>query len=714
MSSLLFNLDSNATDKVVEVRQTLDSLFQFFTNDPVALLCETFSFFHNSLQLSSDDIRKMVSSSLSYLEECQFKLVIDSHSDSSTSSTSSFTSSKVKQDIETITKICSEPFLSTSVDQHSTHLSKLRRSEYIAPWLESWISRVSQEIQNLKTEAPLSSLLIYMIHFFTSSPPLLDYTLLLRIQVFSLVRHMLSLQSLSTENKALCSFLLTLQPTKDLCCSALANTQSWLATQRFHSLVTSSAQKGGPKPPSAARVYKALDTLPFSDPSGLTFDLLLIKISNMDSRSETFIFSLKRIKSLLNPNSIICDKEKRINFWISFLEKNIEEFPPSYGLIPVLLEEFSKFSHYSEFYSLLPRINSIIKSIKQNSPPVSSSNNQPLQSYLLSSASLPLTTFTYSSQPSSLPSQRLPIYNGVSSQMDDSHPFASVEGVWVGYIDGEEGEEMVSEAGGRFELFRRQFSWVAVENQSNEQSDHNGDVLAVKYSDISKWTWKEDSAEGILFLVIHTEKETFKFFPFSHPEIRQLALALSDVTEKPAFDSNQITLINQKIVVDSERIAIVQKLANHPKWIINHTVVLHKVLGDLINPVKPLSLMGVERVFHSCRNNPEVTKETLADLRRKWSKAKSTETIRIRILSVVDRLLDRTILSRENFSNLSEWLSVIEEQLDPYKSPQSLRQIHILKTRCNVLKAQLITPLSDHQIEEKFELLDQYEERASC
>ncbi|KAL0232762.1 hypothetical protein GEMRC1_011509 [Eukaryota sp. GEM-RC1] len=268
---------------------------------------------------------------------------------------------------------------------------------------------------------------------------------------------------------------------------------------------------------------------------------------------------------------------------------------------------------------------------------------------------------------------------------------------------------MVSFTSGVFELYRRHFCWIPVDPDTGENNVNDG--LFFNYSKISNWTWGENPDDMIIYLAIFSKTEVFKFFPFTRFEIVQLSKALHDVIMTDPFDPHQFAVSRVNNHVDNQRITVVQQLATKPKWIINHTNELYHVINDLINPAKPQSLANLERVYHSCRYSKEVMKETIADLKRKWAKGKSSEVIRVKILIIVDRVLSKTLLNRETFVDLYEWLTIIEEHLDPYKSPESLKRIHLLKTKCDSLKQELVQPFSEKQLDDNFEFLDDYEER---
>jgi hypothetical protein len=54
---------------------------------------------------------------------------------------------------------------------------------------------------------------------------------------------------------------------------------------------------------------------------------------------------------------------------------------------------------------------------------------------------------------------------------------------------------------------------------------------------------------------------------------------------------------------------------------------------------------------------------------------------RVKILVVIERLLDRAIMSANDqmFKRLVRWLQLIETELDPYKSPQSAKILSDLR-----------------------------------
>eukprot|EP00002_Diphylleia_rotans_P030628 TRINITY_DN6309_c0_g1_i7.p1 TRINITY_DN6309_c0_g1~~TRINITY_DN6309_c0_g1_i7.p1 ORF type:complete len:163 (-),score=39.92 TRINITY_DN6309_c0_g1_i7:207-695(-) len=143
-------------------------------------------------------------------------------------------------------------------------------------------------------------------------------------------------------------------------------------------------------------------------------------------------------------------------------------------------------------------------------------------------------------------------------------------------------------------------------------------------------------------------------------------------------------------------------------WI-DHTDYLYEIIDNLIAEGKPQSIFDMERLFHSCRLNEEVTKETLTAIRRSWDDA-TNETVRIKILTVIDRLMDRAVLrmTDSSFAHLSAWLKTQERTLDPYKSSQSLSMLERIRHKEETIKLLGIAPVAQHQFGELFDMLDEF------
>jgi hypothetical protein len=92
-----------------------------------------------------------------------------------------------------------------------------------------------------------------------------------------------------------------------------------------------------------------------------------------------------------------------------------------------------------------------------------------------------------------------------------------------------------------------------------------------------------------------------------------------------------------------------------------------------------------------------------------WLDAQS-EQVRLKILGVVDRLLDRTIMrdGDGNFGAMLKWLVLVEESLDPYRSAEVLKLVLNLIKRAEDIKMQPLTPLTETQFSVTFDSWDQF------
>ena len=80
------------------------------------------------------------------------------------------------------------------------------------------------------------------------------------------------------------------------------------------------------------------------------------------------------------------------------------------------------------------------------------------------------------------------------------------------------------------------------------------------------------------------------------------------------------------------------------------------------------SVYDMERLFHSCRLESEVTKETISFIRNLWAVTRS-EDVQIKILNILDRLLNRSVfrIGDVNTTTIYKWLRRLEDSVNPYK-----------------------------------------------
>lgn len=276
---------------------------------------------------------------------------------------------------------------------------------------------------------------------------------------------------------------------------------------------------------------------------------------------------------------------------------------------------------------------------------------------------------------------------------------------------------LISEAPGVLAITKRALFWVPSTSAAAaaagtpvlnalEFNQDDTSRMQILLSDVERWSFGK-IAKGVHYLLVHTDA-AFKFFPFYDGEIQELGMLLADLTGKPQFDEKAFIqkVISEELV--SKRVGILQALsAANPndEWVIRDNRELLSVLSKLTaGGNKPQTLFDLERLYHSCRLNKEVTKEAFVHLRHRWNEAKD-EIVRKKVLAVVDRLLDPavTVVGDVNFSTISGWIRRVSEMLDPYTSSESVKILKTLTRRIEAFKKQPITGIPDTKIAEFFD-----------
>ncbi|ORY52557.1 hypothetical protein BCR33DRAFT_761713 [Rhizoclosmatium globosum] len=211
-------------------------------------------------------------------------------------------------------------------------------------------------------------------------------------------------------------------------------------------------------------------------------------------------------------------------------------------------------------------------------------------------------------------------------------------------------------------------------------------------------------------VVLHTRNEAFKFYPFFDDEASQMLQALTAVTGLSPFKSHEfVQSVLTKRVELTRRQALRQLLDEPSPWIDNN-VDLVRIVDALISDTKPQLIVDMERLFHSCKIESEVTKEVTALLRRSWHYTQSDQS-RMKILSVIDRILDRVIMRQEDmvFTTTFKWLKHLEETINPYRNPEMLKLVLYLVKRAKMIQIEPLAPLPNDQQESMFDHFDEYE-----
>ncbi|KXS12894.1 hypothetical protein M427DRAFT_390468 [Gonapodya prolifera JEL478] len=226
-------------------------------------------------------------------------------------------------------------------------------------------------------------------------------------------------------------------------------------------------------------------------------------------------------------------------------------------------------------------------------------------------------------------------------------------------------------------------------------------------------TRKDQDAGGSQWhhLALFTRREVFRFYPFSDEERDRLVgvvgglLGCGPVSEKDYVKG----ILSKKLETLRRQVLhrILTSSVSQP-WI-DTSADLVNIMKDLTAENKPQSVFDMERLFHSCRLEPEVTKETIYNLRRIWHNTRS-EQVRIKVLSIADRLLDKVVMRSNdaNFTTIYRWLKHLEETVNPYKSPQSLLIIETLIRRAKYIQIEPLAPLANNAYPAMFDHWDDY------
>eukprot|EP00002_Diphylleia_rotans_P030625 TRINITY_DN6309_c0_g1_i4.p1 TRINITY_DN6309_c0_g1~~TRINITY_DN6309_c0_g1_i4.p1 ORF type:complete len:498 (-),score=116.61 TRINITY_DN6309_c0_g1_i4:207-1700(-) len=265
-------------------------------------------------------------------------------------------------------------------------------------------------------------------------------------------------------------------------------------------------------------------------------------------------------------------------------------------------------------------------------------------------------------------------------------------------------ETLTSITAGTLVIYKNELSWVGTNRMTSEQEVG----VAIKFHDITKYTWGRIGRSPSFYLSIHAG-EVFKFFPFLEEEIKEVVVAVEDLSGKEPYEEKAFVQNLLTLKLEATQNQVLRELAKMPNPWIDHTDYLYEIIDNLIAEGKPQSIFDMERLFHSCRLNEEVTKETLTAIRRSWDDA-TNETVRIKILTVIDRLMDRAVLrmTDSSFAHLSAWLKTQERTLDPYKSSQSLSMLERIRHKEETIKLLGIAPVAQHQFGELFDMLDEF------
>ncbi|RKO87693.1 hypothetical protein BDK51DRAFT_42346 [Blyttiomyces helicus] len=223
---------------------------------------------------------------------------------------------------------------------------------------------------------------------------------------------------------------------------------------------------------------------------------------------------------------------------------------------------------------------------------------------------------------------------------------------------------------------------------------------------------------GSQFVAVYTADEVFRFFPFNAREAVNVVRILNAVTGLGPFteaadrDDGVPSLFDlpppssvrhsQVRKLEASRRRALDRLSEEKNPWIEESSELARTLEALTAEHAPQRIMDMERLFHSCRNEIEVTKETVLGLRvgspanrsKIWFTTQSTQ-VKLKVLSVMDRILDKSVMRQgdSTFTATIRWLKGLEDTVSPYKNPEALKLIISLVRRAKRIQVEPMTPL---------------------
>jgi len=272
---------------------------------------------------------------------------------------------------------------------------------------------------------------------------------------------------------------------------------------------------------------------------------------------------------------------------------------------------------------------------------------------------------------------------------------------------------------GVFKMTLKNLSWYGKKTQCND--DKYEEAIRVLYHDINSYSYgfinpdnnnkKKNNNDKILYgyITLYLKQETFKFYPFKIHELQLLLTALYSLTGIiPIRQEQQVKSLLMKKLENVRREVLYYLVNQESPWITTSNE-LNDLLHRLTHEDKPQRILEIERLFHSCRMESEVTKETIYFLRKRWHETFS-ERVRVKILIILDRLIDRTILNQSdpNFVLILRWLEYLEENSHPIKNFEVLNLIETLIKRAKMIRIKTLTPISINSLTTSFEKYDDF------
>jgi hypothetical protein len=128
------------------------------------------------------------------------------------------------------------------------------------------------------------------------------------------------------------------------------------------------------------------------------------------------------------------------------------------------------------------------------------------------------------------------------------------------------------------------------------------------------------------FFMFSYNDETFKFYPLGLTEVKGLTKVMKSVTGTiPMQDDEYVRKTFGKHLEKRRNVLLSQLLEETDPWI-RTSVTLNLLIKRLTTEHQPQRLIDMERLYHSCRLEQEVTLEATSLLNNLWDEIKSDHT----------------------------------------------------------------------------------------
>ena len=338
------------------------------------------------------------------------------------------------------------------------------------------------------------------------------------------------------------------------------------------------------------------------------------------------------------------------------------------------------------------------------------------------------------SNPSGRPLSSIYVRQSFAHTMDRNLILCRIENIWLqvdpfvnriyrGALARSENlpsEDMLfSNCAGSLQISPSRITW---KTSSSEQSGLEGELqklsslseygtfdASLMVENVVAFTYGVVPVHNAYFLGIATDDDFLSFFPFYDGEIHEVSACLTDITELDPEEEDTYVIRMKMKKIEIRREQILVELHNEGEPWLSDTVSLQHLLNKLLRSNrKPLNMYDLELLYHSCRLNDSVCKETFRRLTQLWGNTDS-DVLRLKLLEVVERLTVGGYfytMGDKPFGDFWEWLEQIEADVELLKSRDAYTCFENIKHQGSIAK-QLLLGIQDPEME--FDYLDAWD-----